>query len=61
MHLTSKSFRLMEKICCGILGGGGGDLYFNEKNNSQMLEHRGGWIMVLVYAVGVGGKDFSIG
>lgn len=45
-----------------MLGGRGGDLYFNEKNNSQMLEHRGGWIMVLVYVVtGVGGKDFSIG
>lgn len=45
-----------------MLGGGGGEVYFNEKNNSQMLEHRGGWIMVLVYVVTeVRGKDSSIG
>lgn len=45
-----------------MLGVGEESFYFNEKNNSQMLEHRGGWIMVLVYIVtGVGGKDFSIG
>lgn len=52
----------MEKKLLWYVGGRGGDLYFNEKNNSQMLEHRGGWIMVLVYVVtGVGVKDFSIG